>query len=55
MYTKAGATGTLALTPGITWAQTGSIVLAGAALLVVGVGFLLASRLRRRHDDDMVG
>lgn len=52
-YTKT-TTGALALTPGITWSTTGSILLAGVALVVVGAAFLIASRLRRRHDDNMI-
>lgn len=53
-YAKTVTGSALAVTPGITYSQTGSIVIAGLALLLVGGAFVVASRLRRRHDDSML-
>lgn len=54
MYGKTVTTGALALTPGITYSQTGSIVLAGVAFLLVGGAVVFASRRRRKHDDNIL-
>jgi len=50
MYT-AGSLGALAVTPGATYATTGSLVAAGVALVGIGAALMIAARLRRRHDD----
>lgn len=55
MYGKTVTAGSLALTPGITYSQTGSIIAAGVAMLFVGAIVVLASRFRRKHDDNVIG
>lgn len=53
MYTKTGGAA-LALTPGVTFWQLGSITAAGIALLLVGSVFLIATRRRVRHDNNAI-
>lgn len=55
MYGKTVSGGALAVTSGVTYAQTGSIIAAGVALLVLGTVAVVASRMRRRHDDNVIG
>lgn len=54
MYGKTATGATLALTPGATYSTTGSIVLAGVALILAGFVIVIASRMRRKHDDSVL-